>query len=217
MNKIDIQELWKLRWIDKIRNKEWKAYKIRRASRLSNQNFTIIASNCNGTMMYFDLGLPYLSPTINLWIEQHDFIKMIENLEWYMNEPIVELHGEEDYPVGLLNDIKIYFRHYDSFDEAVSKWEERKKRIHWDNLFIVGDSWDGDYEVIQQFDRLPYKNKVIFSPVPYPEFKSVYYVEAFKEKWGVTTDFKNQFLKRRYLDDFDYVSFLNTCRISSKK
>ena len=209
MNRISIQKLWKLGRIDKIRNKEWERYKKRKASRLSNRNFTIIASSCTGTVMYFDLGLPYLSPTVNLLIEQHDFVKMVENLEWYMNSQIVELYGDEDYPTGLLNDIKIHFKHYDSFDQAVSKWEKRKKRINWDNLFIIGTSYNGDYGVIQRFDKLPYKNKVIFSPVRYPEFKSVYYVKAFKEKWGVTTDFKNQFLMRRYLDDFDYVAFLN--------
>lgn len=142
-------------------------------------------------------------------LRQHDFIKMVENLEWYMHGQIVELYGEENYPVGFLNDIKIHFRHYDNFDEAVLKWEKRKKRINWDNLFIIGDSRNEDYEVIQRFDRLPYKNKVIFSLIPYPEFKSFFYVKAFKKKWGVMTDFKNQFLKRRYLDDFDYIAFLN--------
>ena len=177
---------------------------------MSNQNVTILASNCNGTIMYHDLDLPYLSPTINLWFKDLDFVKMMENLEWYMNGQIIEVTDkEEDYPVGMLHDIKIYFRHYDSFDEAVSKWEERKKRIRWNNLFIVGSCWNGDYEVIQRFEQLPYKNKVIFSPIPYPEFQSVYYVKKFKRRWGVMTDFKDQFLKRRYLDDFDYVAFLN--------
>ena len=36
-------------------------------------------------------------------------------------------------------------------------------------------------------------------------------MKRFKEKGelGIITDFKNQLLKRRYLDDFDYVEFLN--------
>ena len=210
MIRIDFHFWWKLYWVDKVRKKERRQFKKRRRSRLSNQNVTILASNCNGTIMYHDLDLPYLSPTINLWFKDLDFVKMMENLEWYMNGQIIEVTDkEEDYPVGMLHDIKIYFRHYDSFEEAVSKWEERKKRIRWNNLFIVGSCWNGDYEVIQRFEQLPYKNKVIFSPIPYPEFQSVYYVKKFKRRWGVMTDFKDQFLKRRYLDDFDYVAFLN--------
>ena len=69
---------------------------------MSNQNVTILASNCNGTIMYHDLDLPYLSPTINLWFKDLDFVKMMENLEWYMNGQIIEVTDkEEDYPVGM--------------------------------------------------------------------------------------------------------------------
>ena len=48
------------------REEEWKEYNRKKRSRLKNTDFTIIASNCCGTMMYHDLGLPFLSPTINL-------------------------------------------------------------------------------------------------------------------------------------------------------
>ena len=67
------------------------------------------------------------------------------------------------------------------------------------------------YETIKNFEELPYKNKVIFTYKEYPEFSSTYCMESFKGKGelGVITDFKSQFLKRRYLDDFDYVDFLN--------
>ena len=138
---------------------------------------------------------------------------MVENLEWYMQQPITPYEDDRfEYPTGMLGDIEIRFNHYDTFEEGVEKWEERKKRINWDNLFII--AIDGDnctYDSIRRFDELPYENKVIFTHKPYPEFKSAYCIKGFEDKEGVGVllYFKKQFWIRRYLDDFDYVSFLN--------
>ncbi|MDE6963313.1 MAG: DUF1919 domain-containing protein, partial [Lachnospiraceae bacterium] len=47
--------------------------------------------------------------------------------------------------------------------------------------------------------------------VEYPEFQSAYYIKGFEEQseLGTITNFKNQFWRRRFLDDFDYVKFFN--------
>lgn len=198
---------------DGIRNIEWMLYKRKRRKQLINSDFSIISSNCIGTFMYKDLGLPYLSPTINLSIGMNDFVKMAENLRWYMDQELIQAKTKEEYPVGLLGDVKIRFIHYKTFEKAAQKWGERKKRINWDSLFIAGTEKDGcTYETIRRFEQLPYKNKVIFTRVIYPEFPSAYYIKGFEEEkeLGVITFFKEQFLKRRYLDDFDYVKFLNS-------
>ncbi len=196
----------------KLRDKELMRYKKKKQLALKNRDFTIIASNCNGTFMYYDMDLPYLSPTINLSIGMNDFVKMVENLKWYMDQEIVESSGPEAYPIGMLGDVRIQFVHYETFEEGVRQWNERKKRINWDNLFIVGTQKDGcTYETLKRFDQLPYENKVIFTKTEYPEFRSAYYMKGFEEKeeLGVLTNHKEQFRIRRYLDDFDYVSFLN--------
>lgn len=198
--------------IEKFRNWEWERYKRKKCGRIRNKDFTIIASNCSGTFIYYDMGLPYLSPTVNLSIEMNDFVKLAENLRWYLEQDFVRLETDGKYPAGMLGDIKVYFVHYDTFEEGVRKWEERKTRINWDNLFIMGTDKDGcTYETIRRFDKLPYKNKVIFTHVKYQEFSSAYYIRGFEERdeLGVITCFKKQFLKRRYLDDFDYVKYLN--------
>lgn len=198
--------------LDNYRETEWICYKKRKYRKLKNQDVSIISSNCSGAFMYYDLGMRYLSPTVDLSIEMNDFVKMVKNLKWYMEQELVEAKEEAKCPVGILGDIKIYFIHYVSFCEGKSKWEKRKKRINWDNIFIVGSERDGcTYETIKNFEELPYKNKVIFTYKEYPEFSSTYCMKRFKEKGelGIITDFKNQLLKRRYLDDFDYVEFLN--------
>jgi uncharacterized protein (DUF1919 family) len=196
-----------------IKDQEQILYKKRKRKRLDNLNFSIIASNCVGTIIYHDLDLPFLSPTINLTIEMDDFIRFAENLKWYMEQEIVELKGEKGCPAGMLGDVKINFVHYDTFEEGVRKWEERKERINWDNLLLIGSERDGcSYETLERFDRLPYENKVILTRVRYPEISSAYCIEGFeaKEELGMVLNYKKQFFRRRYLDDFDYVAFINS-------
>lgn len=196
-----------------IKEQEQILYKKRKRKRLDNLNFSIIASNCVGTIIYHDLDLPFLSPTINLTIEMDDFIRFAENLKWYMEQEIVELKGEKGCPAGMLGDVKINFVHYDTFEEGVRKWEERKERINWDNLLLIGSERDGcSYETLERFDRLPYENKVILTRVRYPEISSAYCIEGFEEKeeLGMVLNYKKQFFRRRYLDDFDYVAFINS-------
>ena len=196
-----------------LRERERAAYLAKRRGRLKNAGFTILASDCNGTMMYHDLGLPFLSPTINLTIGMNDFVKMLENLPWYMEQELTELSVEgRTFPTGLLGDIQVNFVHYQTFEESARKWEERKKRINWDNLFVVGSAKGAcTYETIQRFDRLPYQHKVIFTHIEYPEFSSAYRLKGFEKQGalGTTTNYIIRFLKRRYLESFDYVSFLN--------
>lgn len=192
---------------------EWRFYKERKRCKLKNLTPTIISSNCNGEFIYYDMKLRFMSPTINLSFEMNDYVKMLENLRWYMEQPISPYDDPRfNYPTGMLGDVEIRFNHYKTFEEAVNKWEERKRRIDWDNLFVLGI--DGDnctYESIKRFDSLPYKHKVIFTHKEYPEFKSAYYIKGFEKETGVGVllGFKPQFLVRRYLDDFDYISFLN--------
>ena len=196
-----------------IRRIEWRLFKEWRRLRLKNRDFTIIASNCNGEFLYYDMRLRFLTPTINLSFDMNDFVKMLERLPWYLEQPITPVEDSRfPFPCGMLADVEIRFNHYDSFEQGVAKWEERKTRINWDNLYIMGI--DGDNcteESLQRFDALPYAHKVIFTHVPRPDIKSAYYLRGFEDQpgVGVALYFRKQFLIRRYLDAFDYISFLN--------
>ena len=192
---------------------EWRIYKEIKRLRLKNRDATIISSNCNGEYMYYDMKLRFMSPTINLSFDMNDYVKLLENLRWYMEQPITPYQDDRfDYPCGMLGDIEIRFNHYKTFEEAVAKWEERKQRINWDNLYIIAiDGDDCTEESLHRFDNLPYKHKVIFTHLPRPDIQSAFYLKGFEDQSGVGVAlyFKKQFLIRRYLDDFDYVSFLN--------
>ena len=192
---------------------EWRLFKELRRLRLKNRTPSIIASNCIGTFMYYDMKLQFRSPTINLSFDMNDYVRFLENLQWYLDQPLVSFADDRfDYPCGMLGDVEIRFNHYKTFEEATAKWEERKQRIDWSNLFIIGI--DGDnctYDTLRRFDALPYEHKVIFTHKPYPEFPSARYLPGFEECSGIlrATDFMDQTLIRRYMDHFDYVSFLN--------
>lgn len=196
-----------------IQRIEWRLFKELRRLRLKNRTPSIIASNCVGTFIYYDMKLRYQSPTINLSFEMNDYVRFLENLRWYLDQPVVPYADERfDYPCGMIGDVEIRFNHYKTFEEARAKWEERKKRIDWDNLFIIGiDGDDCTYESIQRFDALPYPNKVIFTHKPYPEFPSAHYLPGFEDRESVyrPTDFTGGKLIRRHMDQFDYISFLN--------
>lgn len=196
-----------------IQRIEWRTYKEFKRLRLKNPHATIIASNCVGTFIYYDMKLRFNSPTINLSFDMNDYVRFLENLPWYLEQPVVPCEDERfDFPCGMIGDVEIRFNHYKTFEEAAAKWDERKQRIDWDNLYIFGVDRDGcTYDSIKRFDALPYPNKVIFTNKPYPEFSSAHCLPGFEaeECVGIITSFKEQFLIRRYMDDFDYISFLN--------
>jgi len=193
-----------------------KAIDRKNRRRLINQEVSIIASTCNGGVIYHDLGLQYRSPFINLWIKPDDFIKLLSDLRGYLTYDLRFIREEGiSYPVAVLKDIHIYFQHYKTEEEAESCWKRRVKRMEYDNVAVFFTDRDGcTYENLKNFDNSPYERKVVFTHTDYPEFKSAYYFDCFsKEKEvGVLTEFSNSKLKTRYLDEYDYVALLNKGR-----
>lgn len=205
-------------WVhQKIRNK-----KARR--KLKNHSFSILTNYCIGGVIYHDLGIKFLSPTINLYIYPDDFIKMINNLQHYLHARLVEdTNNHYQFPVGFLDDIKIYFVHYSTFAECFDAWERRKQRINLNNLFIMINekvvcfendmkSRCCDDETFKDFEKLPYKNKVFFTrDKRYKKVTGFAYLKYYSKKSFV--DLPNELMilngKRRFEKGFDYVSFLN--------
>ncbi|MDE6655553.1 MAG: DUF1919 domain-containing protein, partial [Anaeroplasmataceae bacterium] len=78
------------------------------------------------------------------------------------------------YPIGQLKDIKIHFLHYKTFSEAKEKWDIRKLRINWNNIFVIMSDRDNFYpELVDEFLKLPYK-KVLFSHKDYNQDEIVF-------------------------------------------
>lgn len=185
-------------------------------NKLHNENFTILSTNCIGGIIYHNLKLRFLSPTINLWISPKDYIKLLKDPQKYLsNSDMHEIKIENiDYPVGRLDDITIYGQHYKDFDELKYKWNERKKRINWDNTFVFMIERDGcTYRDLLDFDKLPYKNKVVFTQKKYKDIKSCMVLPNSydEEKKNVNNllQYKSSFSILETIDEFDYVRFFN--------
>lgn len=135
--------------------------------KLKKSQLTILSRNCWAGLCYHRLGLEFLSPTINMDEGENDFYKLMLNLDTYMSYPVefVETRKNvitnEEYPVGLLNDILLHFQHYESFDQAVNCWERRKKKINKNNILVV--SLTNTEKTLYEFENIPYKNKLIFT------------------------------------------------------
>lgn len=163
--------------------------------------------------MTHDLGLQFRSPTVNLFIRPSEYVKLLGNLYHYLFEAHFVAEPNAGYPVGLLDDIRVDFVHYQSFDEAVAKWNDRLARVDLDNAFYIMTERDGcTYDDLVAFDELPLRNKVVFVSKPMPEIASSFYDPSFPVVGGeldVLSNYVSKLSGRRYLDAFDYVSFFN--------
>ena len=111
----------------RIKNEEKYIAEIRRKN--NNNDPTIICNNCMGGVIYHNLGLKFLSPTINLFIRGEEFLIFCKDLKYYSTCDLIQVRDmSKDYPVGCLvphdynhKEIMIFFQHYKSFDEAKKK------------------------------------------------------------------------------------------------
>lgn len=184
--------------------------------RLKNSDFTILAPTCIAGVMYHELGQKFLSPTINLWMYDKDFLKFVHNLKDYLSYDLRFVDGIDDTPTAYLNDILIHFNHYHSNEEAKQKWDERKQRVNYDNLFIImADQPDGGvitHEDMLSLKNVPCKGKVVLSVKEYDDIDYIVHLPKDPKKDCVNMYMfdKSPILKRfRWERVWDYVSWLN--------
>lgn len=185
---------------------------------VTNQDFTIVSNNEWGEKVYRDLGMEYKSPFIGMYIYAPDYIRLLENFQYYMSQrlkfTLYSKYGwrEENYPIGLLGgDIEIHFIKYRYRQEALEKWNERVDRMNWDNLFIkMSDQYHCTEECIKRFDALPFENKVCFTAKPLGHLDSVVYFSEQK----VATDLENEL--GDYHKYFDLAEWLNHGKVVKK-
>lgn len=126
---------------------------------------TFISQNCIGGVLYHDLGLQFLSPTVNVFIPEPGFMKMVLNLRYYMEKEL-EISWGDEYPIGKLEDVVIHFMHYDTCKEAKDAWDKRKARIKWDKIFVIGTDRDGfNYKDYEKWKQISYP-KILFTTNP---------------------------------------------------
>lgn len=175
-----------------------------------NLDFTIIADNCWGGRIYQELGVSYQSPFIGLFLFKDDYLKLLKNLKYYLELEVIELHNSKyvdnpSYPVGILGDIELHFLHYKNFAIAKKKWDYRKQRMNFDNLFIkMNDDDLFKLKHATEFQNLPFKKKVFLSAQKYDVECNVVIKSLYKQK-----TIKNGQDLKKYHNYFDVVKWLN--------
>ena len=129
---------------------------------ITDPRVSIISQNCIGGVVYHDLHSEFLSPTINLFFKEPDFVKFVLNLHHYLNCDLIMSWGDE-YPIGKIEDLTVFFMHYDNCKEAKLAWERRKVRINWEKIIVLSTDHEGfDFKVFAEWKKVPY-TKVLFT------------------------------------------------------
>lgn len=172
---------------------------------LKDIDFTVFSNNCLAGVFYHDAKKQFTSPLINTAMDGEDFIKFLERPEHYINYDKFEFFEfpGHNYPLAKIDDIEVRFVHYKTEEECIEKWKTRSKRIVWDNIFIVCTNHDGlgQEKWMERFDKLPYKNKIMFVSKEYPQYDWAIFVPNFKNRFQVRimTNFAN-FRGQRYYE-----------------
>ena len=190
-------------------------------SKLKNRNFSVLSQNCVGCVMLHDLGQPFNSPTVNLYMSSPDYIIFLERLTEFIGQKLTFVESDKRYPKGILfydadgekKSISLYFPHDNDTGKIQNDWLRRSERVHYDNLYVIATDRDGlTMDILERFSMLPYKHKVLLSSKPYPEFSFVQYFKQYKNLDQLTSmvDIVSIFGKREYGQGWDYVSWLNS-------
>ena len=189
---------------------------IRYRAQFTNHDVSIISMNCIGGILYHDLGIQFRSPTVNLFMRAEDFVKFCENLGYYLSidemkeckDPSI-IEGRQ-YPIAFLGDLTLFLVHYQTVKQAQEKWNDRKRRIDWNNIVILNTDREGMTEALMdRFEVLPYK-KVVFVHREDREHPSAVYIKGYENQQsvGIITEHKG-WRGLRPIDQFDWLSFLN--------
>ena len=188
--------------------------------RNNNKKFTIISNNCWAGGVYEDLQLPYQTPTVGLFFYAPCYIKFVRDLKQYMELDFTffkdeSMYSEANtfrkdrnwyYPIGVLGDIEIHFMHYKTEEECISKWNRRKTRINWDQLYVKMCDRDlCNSEIRDQFLALPFPKKVFFGSQSLKKIDYIY-LESYSGQPFVGSLYEEPWNYRKY---FNLVKWLS--------
>lgn len=181
--------------------------------KLDGIEFSMFGNNCLAGVFYHDAGRQFTSPTVNIAMDGEDYMRFLERPQHYFDHPMEFITWPGySFPIAHIDDIEVKFVHFKTPEEAELKWRERSKRVVWDNLYIVATNHDGANtdSFMERFDKLPYKNKVMFVSKEYPQYDWAVLVPQFKGRYQVRvmTAFANFKGQRYYETCFDLAGWI---------
>lgn len=128
---------------------------------------TIFSPICWGGVTYHSLGLRFESPFINMFLLEEDYMHFLGDPKSYIVHEIrYKKTGwseimKKEYPVADCDGIEMHFNHFNSFEEAKSSWDKRKKRINWDNILAM--MFTDKPDVAEKFLEMKYSKRILFT------------------------------------------------------
>ena len=145
-------------------------------------------------------------------MRQYDYLKFVLNLKYYISLELEFIDSQYNHPVAKLDDITIYFNHYKNNSDANKSWEERKKRINYDNLFLIMYDKDGiTKEDLEKLKDVKCKGKIVISNNDYSDLDYVLKIPVDMENPNTRYRLdKDEWTgKRRFEKRFNYVEWFN--------
>ncbi len=107
-------------------------------NKLKNKNISLVTNNCFAIYLYRILNLQFYSPFIGVSIDYENNLKLLNNFNYYISQPLKVIFEEEtDAFYGFLDDVKIKFPHYHSAEIISEYWARRIERLNLNNMFII--------------------------------------------------------------------------------
>ena len=199
----------------RIKRELWLKH-IRRENR--NHSFSLIANDCIGGTISYDLKEEFRSPTVKVLIPNDCYLKFVTDLEYYLSCEIKEkLNSGKPYPVGVLVPkdeehipIELHFEHDTCWDVPYKKWVKRCQRVNYEKLYFIWHFFDEDDERdIRVFDSLNIRKLIILHKqiqgIKNGVVVNCYDEDPYSGKILTVIDRTG----KRYLDEVDYIGFLN--------
>ena len=126
---------------------------------------SILCNNCWGGICAHSLGIEFCSPTKNLWIPEHRFIPFLGHLRYYLSlDPVMvewvdamSCFDKPRVPKLMVGDIPLYCNHDTDPEEAIEKWQSRKKKVNYENIVAVfiteTPKWETLFYQIEGIDK----------------------------------------------------------------
>lgn len=179
---------------------ELNGFDIDRYISVKNKNVSIVSDDCWGSLLYNSLGLKFNSPFILAFIEHNSYLKLINNLKYYLDFSLEVPESSKDnleynykneqkgfYKGYLDNEIEICFSHNNLLQDIKSNWGRRLERFNFDNYIIKMCIYNN--KEAYQFEEVKAKNKIGF----YWEDKNLKSIFVLNDWKDINTRFKNDF------------------------
>lgn len=207
----------------KFRNLLYEKFRKNNFRRLKSHDFSIISNRCGGGIISHSCCLEHKSPTVNLSFGSiEEFVIFANNIREFLNLEIIDdgWDKKEGCPRGKIESkfgtVHIIFNHYENFSVAKAKWDSRKKRVNYDRLLfhilIIEPLSEKEIELINSITS---KCCSILSSKKIEGIQKDNFLMpklfANYEPGKINLFVKMSLKPRKYIDEFDYVRWINKC------